>query len=128
MLIASGVGLTDDHLNTAVAPDGTIFLVTKTSLDDLVPVDPNLPLLMLYRRPPGGAWEGYPVSPIKEDGTRPIVVLDDALGRLFVFYSRSVPDSPDERVIVRRVSDKKYIHFENVLLTLTGAAVVRLPI
>jgi hypothetical protein len=67
---------------------------------------------MLYRQPAGGAWEGYPVSPIKEGGTRPIVVLDDALGRLHVFYSRPVPGSSGQREIARRVSDKKQIHFE----------------
>ena len=113
VLIASGVGLTDDHLNTAVARDGTIFFVTKTSLDDLKPVDLELPLLMLYRLPVDGMWEGYPVSPIKEGGTRPIVVLDDALGRLFVFYSRPVSGSSDQREIARRVSDKENIHFDS---------------
>lgn len=113
VLIASGVALTDDHLNTAVARDGTLFFVTKTSLNNLKPVDPDLPMLMLYRLAPGGDWEGYPVSPIKEKGTRPIVVLDDALGRLYVFYSRPVADSKDERQIVLRVSDKTDIHFES---------------
>jgi len=110
-LIASGVALTDDHLNTAVARDGTVYLVNKTSLDDLKPRDPELPLLMLYARDNSGTWTRHAVSPGRERGTRPIVVLDDERGFLHVFYSRLVGEDQKRRQIVRRQSRRTPIAF-----------------
>jgi hypothetical protein len=108
---ASGPGLVDDHLNTAAARDGTLFVVTKTSLDDLVPVNPDDALLKLYARSPEGAWSGYPVCTCREPSTRPIVVLDEEQRLLSVFYTQHVGDGKTERRIVRRSSTVEDIRF-----------------
>ena len=110
---ASGVALADDHLNTAVAPDGTVYLVTKTSLDDLEPKDPVAPQLMLYARSPEGRWSAHPVSPCVERGARPIVVLEERAMRLHVFYTQPVDDGRVERRIVHRFSGARKIAFSD---------------
>jgi hypothetical protein len=110
-LIASGQALADDHLNTAIAADGRIYLVTKTSLDDLKPKDMNAPLLMLYARTVDGKWAGYPVSESDEAGTRPIVTLDKDRGILHVFYTRPTHKDKSEGVIFHRWSDRTDIRF-----------------
>ncbi|MDA0709859.1 MAG: hypothetical protein O3B73_06595 [bacterium] len=109
--IASGQALADDHLNTAVARDGSIYLVTKTSLDDLKPKEKNAPMLMLYARNPNGKWSRQAVSDSEERGTRPIVVLDDPKGILNVFYTRPGTGEKSERVIVRRWTDRTHLKF-----------------
>lgn len=110
-IIASGQAVADDHLNTAVAQDGSVYLVTKTSLDDLRPKATGVPLLMAYARDVQGKWAGYPVSPSEERGTRPIVALDDKRGILHVFYTRPTNEDQSERVIVHRWSDRTRIQF-----------------
>lgn len=109
--IASGQALADDHLNTAVARDGRIYLVTKTSLDDLRPKDLDAPLLMLYVRSNGGEWTGHTVSQSTERGTRPIVTLDEDRGILHVFYTVPTNRDQSERAIVHRSSDRANIKF-----------------
>ena len=111
--IASGQALADDHLNTAVARDGRIYLVTKTSLDDLRPKDGDAPLLMLYVRSNRGVWEGYAVSYSTERGTRPIVTLDEERGILHVFYTIPTNNNQSERAIVHRSSDRAKIKFSD---------------
>jgi large repetitive protein len=109
--IASGQALGDDHLNTAVARDGRIYLVTKTSLDDLRPKDLDVPLLMLYVRSGRGEWTGHTVSKSTERGTRPIVTLDEERGLLHVFYTIPTNKDQSERAIVHRSSDRAKIKF-----------------
>lgn len=109
--IISGQAVADDHLNTAVAPDGQIYLVTKTSLDDLVPKDVNAPLLMLHARSTDGTWVSHTVSESTERGTRPIVTLDEERGILHVFYTAPTNPNQSERAIVHRWSDRSKIRF-----------------
>jgi hypothetical protein len=109
--IASGQALADDHLNTAVARDGQIYLVTKTSLDDLKTKDMDAPLLMLYVRSSRGGWAGYTLSKSTERGTRPIVTLDEERGILHIFYTIPTNKDQSERAIVHRSSDRTNIQF-----------------
>jgi hypothetical protein len=75
-----GLGMADDHLNMAVAADGTLFCAVKTSYD--MAGSPKVALLV---RRPGGTWDDlYGVS---ESGTRPIVLLNESAGKIKVFYS-----------------------------------------
>ncbi len=71
--------LADDHVNVAVGRDGTLYAAVKTTYGG------NLPQLGLLVRHPTGGWD--PMYPVSGQGTRPIVVLDEAQGRLFVFYT-----------------------------------------
>lgn len=109
--IAEGRALADDHLNTAVAADGSVYLVTKTSLDDLRPKDDSSALLMLHVRNPRGQWRSFPVSQSKDRGTRPIVVLDEERGILHVFFTRPTNAKQSVREIVHQWTERSNIHF-----------------
>ncbi|MCB9333943.1 MAG: DNRLRE domain-containing protein, partial [Lewinellaceae bacterium] len=75
-----GLGMADDHLNMAVATDGTLYCAVKTSYDVA-----GYPKMALLIRRPAGTWDDlYPVS---ETGTRPIVLLNEAIGKFKIFYS-----------------------------------------
>ena len=80
-----GAGMADDHLNIAVASDGTLYAAVKTSYDTA-----GYPkIAMLVRRlnvsTGAGVWDNlYGVS---ESGTRGIVLLDETAGVVSVLYS-----------------------------------------
>ncbi len=81
-----GAGMADDHLNVAVASDGTLYAAVKTSYD----IAGYPKVAMLVRRLSGGStgagvWDNlYGVS---ETGTRAIVLLDETAGVVTVIYS-----------------------------------------
>ncbi len=77
---AVGDGMADDHLNFAVAQDGTLYAAVKTSYDTR-----GYPLIGLLVRRPSGAWDD--LHNVDDDGTRPIVVLNEKSGTLFVAYT-----------------------------------------
>ena len=73
--------MADDHLNMAVASDGTLYAAVKTSYDT-----PGYPWMALLVRQPSGTWDNlYPVD--LSGGTRPIVVLNEAAGTVRVIYT-----------------------------------------
>ncbi|WP_461490421.1 T9SS type A sorting domain-containing protein, partial [Pontibacter sp. HJ8] len=75
-----GSGMADDHMNFAVAHDGTLYCAVKTSYNTT-----GYPLVALLIRRPAGNWDQlYEVS---QTGTRPIVIFNEALGKLKVVYS-----------------------------------------
>lgn len=75
-------GMADDHLNLAVASDGTLYCAVKTEYDRL-----GYPRIALLVRRPTGTWDDlYEVS---QSGTRPIVILNEEVGKLKVIYSAS---------------------------------------
>jgi hypothetical protein len=75
-----GDGMADDHLNLAVASDGTLYCAVKTSYDSQ-----NQPLIALLVRRPSGAWDD--LYDIASRGTRPIVVLNEIEGVVRVIYT-----------------------------------------
>ncbi len=77
----TGSGMADDHLNLAAASDGTVYAAVKTSYDSSGSPD----IALLVRRPNGG-WD--PLYEVSSSGTRPIVVLNEALGRVIVAYTK----------------------------------------
>ena len=77
--------IADDHLNVAVASDGTLYAAVKTEFD----TDGEIQLGLL-RRKISGEWSD--ISPItilstEETGTRPIIVLNEERGELYAFYT-----------------------------------------
>ncbi|HSI76545.1 MAG TPA: fibronectin type III domain-containing protein, partial [Lunatimonas sp.] len=75
-----GSGMADDHMNMALASDGTLFCAVKTSFDRT-----GYPDIGLLVRRPSGTWDNfYEVAP---RGTRPIVILNEDKNKLRVVYT-----------------------------------------
>ncbi|HRE52382.1 MAG TPA: T9SS type A sorting domain-containing protein [Flavitalea sp.] len=77
-----GVGMADDHLNMKVASDGTLYCAVKTSYDNAA-----YPTIALLVRRPSGVWDD--LYNVTTGGTRPIVILNETLGKLKVVYTSS---------------------------------------
>ena len=75
-----GGGMSDDHINFAVAIDGTLFVAVKTSYD----TEGYTRVGLLVRRP-SGQWDAF--YHVDYQGTRPIVVVDESRDHLMVFYT-----------------------------------------
>jgi len=69
---ASGGKTADDHISTAVASDGTLYVATKNSVDEL-----GQPQQVLRIRSPKGQWRNISYAPLtkSEQPTRPIALL-----------------------------------------------------
>jgi hypothetical protein len=75
-----GKGMADDHMNMKIARDGTIYCAVKTSYDEA-----GFPEIVLLVRRLTGTWDKlYSVS---ENGTAPIVLLNEAQGKVKVVYT-----------------------------------------
>jgi len=86
--VAQGGLTADDHINAAVAADGTLYLATKNSRDEV-----GQPQLVLRIRHRAGWWTNLPYALRTEAGepSRPIVVLGSGPDQLFLvhtFYER----------------------------------------
>ncbi|MGW6003977.1 LamG-like jellyroll fold domain-containing protein [Oerskovia enterophila] len=77
-----GDGMADDHMNVAVASDGTLYAAVKTSYDS-----PGATVIGLLVRRPNGTWD--PMYEVDRLGTRPIVEIDEITGLLRVVYTHS---------------------------------------
>ncbi|MDH3217801.1 MAG: T9SS type A sorting domain-containing protein [Candidatus Krumholzibacteria bacterium] len=90
-----GGGMADDHLNVAVASDGTLYATVKTSYDT-----PGFPVIALLVRRPGGTWDDlYEVS---QSGTRGIVFLSETSHTVTVVYKDGTSAASDEAVVARQ--------------------------
>ncbi len=79
--INAGTGMADDHINVAVAKDGTLYCAAKTGYD----TKGYAKLILLVRRP-NGAWDdAYTVTEFI--GTRPIVLLNEKVGKVKVIFT-----------------------------------------
>jgi hypothetical protein len=78
-----GAGMADDHINFAFAADGTLYVAVKTSYDN----SGQTKLGLLVRRPTG-EWDDS-LYHVDFTGTRPIVLLDESIGRLMVAYTEN---------------------------------------
>jgi hypothetical protein len=72
----------DDHINLKVV-GATVYAAVKTNLD--LASNTSAPLLVLLRRDVGGAWAAFPVSPVSQAATRPVLLLAPELDRIWVF-------------------------------------------
>lgn len=77
-----GGAFADDHVHTAVTSDGTLYAAVKTSYDTS-----SKPKLGMIVRRPNGVWDNF--YEVDTKGTRPIVVLNEAAGRLIYAYTTS---------------------------------------
>lgn len=78
-------GIGDDHINLAVASDGTIYAAVKTSYTNTA-----LSTIGLLVRRPAGTWDPiYTVTKLGDaaPGTRPIVLLNESENILTVVYT-----------------------------------------
>ncbi|GEM_PF-1929950 len=110
-----GTGMSDDHLNLAVASDGTLYAAVKTSYDST-----THPLIALLIRDPDTGWRDFePEHQLNPEGslspTRPIVVLNEAEQWVLVAYTTRESGTDD---IVARASATEPIAFaaEQVLM------------
>ena len=76
----------DDHLNTCLAIDGTLWLATKNSIDLL-----NKPQLVLRIRSVDGKWKNMPYAKIENTllPTRPVVIATDDNSFVFTGFSNN---------------------------------------
>ncbi len=100
----AGCGMADDHLNVAVASDGTLYGAVKTGFADViaacgVPPNPELPTIALLVRRPDGTWDDLYL--VTHNGTRGIVLLNEAAGIVSVIYTR---DSGAPDILARHSS------------------------
>ncbi len=86
-IVVDGLGSSDDHINLKAYPvgDGTgLAAALKTSQDDVTPVNPLAPLILLATRPPEGPWQTYLVSRVRDRHTRAIVMVDADARQIYV--------------------------------------------
>jgi len=74
-----GAGMADDHLNVAVASDGTLYAAVKTGYDTA-----GYPKIAFLVRRPAGTWDN--LYGVDEAGSRGICLLDEAAGTVAVVY------------------------------------------
>jgi hypothetical protein len=75
--------MADDHINMVVTNDGTLYCAAKTSYSS-----GTLPLVVLLVRRPSGTWDRlYTIATGSEDGTRPIVIVNEDIGKVKVIYT-----------------------------------------
>ncbi|KAA9340725.1 T9SS type A sorting domain-containing protein [Adhaeribacter soli] len=79
----SGRGIADDHINLAVANDGTLYCAIKTGYESS-----SLPRIALLIRRPSGSWDDlYEVT--RNEGTRPIIIINEENKKLKIIYTAS---------------------------------------
>jgi hypothetical protein len=90
-VVARGNKTADDHFNMAAAPDGTLYVAAKNSVDTI-----GKPQLVLRVRDSRGRWTNHPyaVRTAEYQPSRPIVLLGGDPSRLFLLHSRYRMDRP----------------------------------
>jgi hypothetical protein len=118
---ASGGKTADDHLNAAVAEDGTVYLATKNSVDAM-----GQPQLVLRIRQPNGRWTHLPYAPRSAAGepSRPIVLLAEGSQRIFLVHSVYGVDGAQPRRdgIAWQATDRRRIDLSPAATPLLAAA------
>jgi hypothetical protein len=109
-IAASGGGIADDHLNFAVASDGTVYAAVKTSNDSH-----NEPTILLLKRDASGVWSNHSVD---SSGTRPIALLSETGGgEITVVYT---DDTQNDDNIVYKQSPVGTISFGKKYTLISG--------
>lgn len=104
-----GGGMADDHVNLAIAEEGTLYCAIKTRYGS------KYPKIALLVRKPEGKWENlHEVS--QTEGTTPIVILNDKTKKIKVVY---VP-SDEGGDLVYKESDTDSIAFGPRYILLSG--------
>ncbi|NQZ97572.1 MAG: LamG domain-containing protein, partial [Myxococcales bacterium] len=107
-----GAGQADDHINLAVTSDGTLYAAVKTSYDTV-----GVHALALLVRRSDGTWDDlYEIDQLGT-GTRPIVMVNEALGQLVVVYTDFAGTGGN---ILYRTSDTQQIAFSPSQVLMPG--------
>jgi hypothetical protein len=77
-IVRSGFGVVDDHLNMKADSQGRVYLVAKDWFD----------AVYVARRDLDGTWSLTTGASGLDCGTRPILQIDEASNKLYVFYTR----------------------------------------
>ncbi|MCD6598219.1 MAG: hypothetical protein J7L04_11050 [Bacteroidales bacterium] len=94
-------GMADDHLNLAVASDGTLYAAVKTSYDT-----DGYPLIALLVRRPSGEWDE--LYTVDDEGSRGIVLLNEEEDCLMVVYT----SYRDHKIVCKRTGTKQILFGE----------------
>lgn len=78
-IVEAGNKTADDHLHAALTSDGTVWMVTKNSLDSL-----TYPQLVLRVRAASGTWRNFPYAPrtAQSEPSRPVIITTPQKGLL----------------------------------------------
>lgn len=121
-VVEQGGGNADDHLNAAIAPDGTLYVAGKNSVDTV-----GRAQLVLRVRDPRGRWTSYPyaVRTTQDEPSRPIVLLGGDPLRLFLFHSRyrRIPNGPAQSAIVWQSHDPARLVLDRPAAALIDAGI-----
>jgi hypothetical protein len=96
-VIEMGNKTADDHLNTALTPDGTLWVASKNEVDEA-----GKPQFVLRVRSADGIWSNWPYG-IRQSMTRPsrpIVVAAEDGSAIFTGYGDRSATSPHGSIIV----------------------------
>ena len=102
--------MADDHLNVAVATDGTLYAAVKTGYDTS-----GYPKMALLVRRPAGTWD--PLYGVSESGTRGILLLNEPAAELLYVYT-STEGSGN---ILARTSPTSSISFGSASTLMSGS-------
>ena len=96
----SGNKTADDHLNTSLSPDGTLWMATKNSVDKI-----DKAQFVFRMRSPEGIWKNIPYVILKEHKkpSRPIAIGTEDNSYVFSAYGdndRSVPYPYNSKIMV----------------------------
>lgn len=102
-VIEMGGQTADDHLNTVLVPDGTLWVACKNEVDTA-----GQPQFILRMRSRDGSWTDSPYGMRTETTrpSRPIVVASEDGAFVFTGYGdndRAVPSPHDSRIVFGRV-------------------------
>ena len=106
-----GAGMADDHINFALAGDGTLYVAIKTGYEKK-----GLPTVGLLVRRSSGVWDQALYQVTSKSGTRPTVVLDEVNSRIIVAYRQTNSDGP----IVYKDSPRSSISFGSEKVLIAG--------
>ena len=83
-VVEAGNKTADDHLHTALTPDGTLWMVTKNSVDRN-----DNPQLVLRVRGRSGAWSNFPYAPrtAVAEPSRPVIMATSKAGLLLAGHT-----------------------------------------
>jgi hypothetical protein len=80
-----GVGLANDHINLKTDSTGRLFAAVKARRDR-IDRDLDAPhILLLVRDPSEGSWTSHVFGRVRENHTRPLLLLDEEHRDLYVF-------------------------------------------
>jgi hypothetical protein len=103
-VIQMGGKAADDHLNTCLTPDGTLWLASKNEIDEA-----GKPQFTLHMRPASGAWRNWPYG-VRTESTRPSrpIVVANADGSVVLTgygdNDRALPAPYDAKIVFARVN------------------------